>query len=85
MPFFVYVQYTIGSLILGRGVPEISTTNLIEVLKHAPVPFLVGTFPAAAALAIIAYPLTLVLWDYTHSRLGNRGKVEQEKVGADRN
>lgn len=75
-PFFVYIQYWIGCLILGRGMTGIPTTNLVEVLKHAPVPFLVGAFPAAAALAIIVYPLTLVLWDWTHSRLGNRGEVE---------
>ena len=71
-PICVYVQYWVGSLILGKGVSDIPTTDLIAVVKHAPVPFLVGAFPTAAALAIIVYPVTLFLWDRVHSHYAKK-------------
>jgi len=67
-PFFVYIQYRIGCLILARNHSEIPTHDMMEVIKNAPVPFFVGAFPAAALLAVIVYPLTLWAWDWFHSR-----------------
>jgi hypothetical protein len=35
------------------------------MLAHAPMPFFVGIVPTALLLAIIVYPLTLLIWDLT--------------------
>ncbi|MFZ4597966.1 MAG: DUF2062 domain-containing protein [Terrimicrobiaceae bacterium] len=67
-PFFVYVQYRIGCLILARSHAGLEAHDMMSVIKSAPVPFFVGAFPAAAILAIIVYPLTLWAWDWFHAR-----------------
>ncbi|MDX2079851.1 MAG: DUF2062 domain-containing protein [Terrimicrobiaceae bacterium] len=73
-PFFIYIQYRIGCLILGRGPSEIPTHDLVETLKHAPLPFVVGVVPAAMIAAAIVYPLTLVIWDFVQRRLHPKPK-----------
>lgn len=68
MPLCVYAQYRIGSLILGRGHTQIPTHDILELLKRAPIPFLVGVLPSAAILSLVVYPLTLILWDVFTAR-----------------
>ncbi len=72
MPFFIYAQYRIGCLILGHGQSEVPTHDVIEMIKRAPVPFLVGVVPSAAILSLIVYPLTLLIWDITTARIRAR-------------
>lgn len=76
-PLCVYVQYRIGCLILGLGPAEVPTHDIFELLKRAPVPFAVGAFPAAAILALIVYPLTLMLWDVVVPRINARRGAEE--------
>ncbi len=68
MPLCIYAQYRLGSLILGHWQAEIPTHDLVELLKKAPIPFLVGVLPSAAILSLIVYPLTLLLWDVVTAR-----------------
>lgn len=72
MPVCIYVQYRIGSLILGHGPSEVPTHDILELLKQAPIPFLVGVLPSAALLSLIVYPLTLLLWDVFGARFRAR-------------
>lgn len=80
MPLCIYVQYRLGSLILGHWQAEIPTHDLIELLKKAPIPFLVGVLPSAAILSLVVYPLTLLIWDIVNARMhakqnpGNSGR-----------
>lgn len=74
MPLFIYLQYWLGCLLIGRGPGDIPSHDLIATIKHAPVPFLVGAFPAAAILAILCYPVSLVLWDIVQYRIAKRQK-----------
>jgi uncharacterized protein (DUF2062 family) len=69
----IYAQYRLGCLILGGGISEVPRQDILEVVKKAPVPFLVGVVPAALILAIVVYPLTLLAWDFVMARWG-RGK-----------
>lgn len=69
MPFFIYAQYRLGCLILGYQMSDAPSSDLLTVLKHAPVPFLVGAFPAGAILAILIYPLSLITWDIVMARI----------------
>lgn len=75
-PLCVYAQYRIGCLILGLGHTQVPTHDIFELLKQAPVPFVVGVFPAAAILAVIVYPLTLLIWDFVTARIEARRKAE---------
>lgn len=71
-PLCLYVQYRIGSLILG-GVPaDVPVRGIWETVKHAPAPVLVGAFPSAAVLAVVVYPLGLLLWDLITARIEAR-------------
>lgn len=80
-PLCVYAQYRLGCFILGTGATDIPTHDIVALLKKAPVPFLVGAFPAAIILAIIVYPLTLVVWDIVTSRMKkNRPSRPPEKT-----
>ncbi len=72
MPLCIYVQYRLGCLILGHGPGEVPTHDLMIILKHAPFPFLVGVLPSAAILAVIVFPLSLVLWDLSTAWLHTR-------------
>ena len=77
-PLCVYAQYRLGCLILGHGPSAVPTHDIIELLKKAPLPFLVGVFPAAAILSLIIYPLTLLLWDLFTSRARSRRALREQ-------
>lgn len=64
-PFCVYAQYRIGCLLTGRQAIGFSSHDALSMLAHAPMPFFVGIVPTALLLAIIVYPLTLLIWDLT--------------------
>ncbi len=72
MPLCVYAQYLIGCLILGRWQPGFSSHDIVETVKNAPLPFLVGVLPSAAILSLIVYPLTLLVWDVATARIDAR-------------
>ncbi|MCK9589705.1 MAG: DUF2062 domain-containing protein [Terrimicrobiaceae bacterium] len=76
-PICVYAQYRLGCLIIGSGISGVPTHDVWEILKKAPVPVLVGAFPAAAILAVIMYPLTLFIWDVVTARLAARRKIRE--------
>ena len=69
MPLCIYFQYRLGCLILGHWQSEIPTHDILELLKKAPIPFLVGVLPSAALLSLVVYPLTLLLWDVVTARV----------------
>jgi hypothetical protein len=71
-PFCLYAQYRIGCLILGHGPSEVPTHDILELLKKAPLPLLVGVLPSAIVLSAIVYPLSLVLWDFFTARMHAR-------------
>jgi hypothetical protein len=64
-PFCVYAQYRIGCLLIQREPIHFQSHDALSMLAKAPVPFFVGVVPAALLLAIVTYPLTLLLWDWT--------------------
>ena len=64
-PFCVYAQYRIGCLLTGREAIGFSSHDALSMLTRAPMPFFVGIVPTALLLAIIVYPLTLLIWDLT--------------------
>ncbi len=72
MAFCIYAQYRIGCLILWHGPSEVPTNDIFEILKHAPIPFLAGVVPSGLLLALIVYPLSLVLWDFFTARIHAR-------------
>lgn len=73
-PFFIYIQYRIGCLLLGRNATNVPTHDLVETLKHAPLPLVIGVLPSAMIAAAIVYPVTLMLWDLIQSRLHPKPK-----------
>jgi hypothetical protein len=77
MPLCIYVQYRLGCLILGHWQSEIPTHDILELLKKAPIPFLVGVLPSAAILSMIVYPLALLLWDVVTARVEARRKIRE--------
>ena len=77
MPLCIYVQYRLGCLILGHWQSEIPTHDILELLKKAPIPFLVGVLPSAALLSLVVYPLTLLLWDVVTARVEARRKIRE--------
>lgn len=80
-PFFIYAQYRFGCFLLGRSASNAPTHDVIQMLSQAPVPLLVGTFPLAAALAVIVYPITLAIWDWVTARI--HGRSSSTKRGVD--
>ena len=72
MPVCIYAQYRIGCLFLWNGPPQVPTNDIFEMLKQAPLPFLLGVLPSGLLLAAIVYPLTLVLWDLFTARIPSR-------------
>jgi uncharacterized protein (DUF2062 family) len=64
-PFCVYAQYRIGCLLTAREAIGFRSHDAFSMLSHAPMPFFVGIVPSALLLAIIVYPLTLLIWDLT--------------------
>ena len=77
MPLCVYVQYRLGCMVLGHWRAEIPTHDIFEMLKQAPIPFLVGVLPSGLLLSAITYPLTLLLWDVVNARVEARRKTRE--------
>jgi hypothetical protein len=75
MPLFIYAQYRLGCMILGHGQADVPTHDIVEMLKQAPIPFLVGVLPSAAILSLVVYPLTLLIWDVVAARSGARRSI----------
>ena len=79
-PFCIYAQYRLGCLIMGAGIADVPTHDVWEIIKKAPVPVLVGAFPAAMILAMVVYPLALLTWDVVTARLNAR-RLRREAGG----
>ncbi len=62
-PFFIYLQYRLGCLVLGMSPGREPGQSILDLFKHAPLPMLIGAFLTAALLSIITYPLSLWGWD----------------------
>ena len=76
-PFFVYAQYRIGCLLINREPIQFQSHDARSMLAKAPVPFFVGVVPAALILAIVTYPLTLLLWDWTMTGIQHARKKRE--------
>ncbi len=68
-PFLVYLQYRLGCVMMGREPIHIADGQLLSSLASAPLPYLLGILPSATIVAVLSYPLTLIVWDLIHSRL----------------
>jgi uncharacterized protein (DUF2062 family) len=68
-PLIVYWQYRLGCLLLDRRPGDLKVEHLKDTLTGAPLPYFVGILPSAILLAIIAYPLTLLVWDWVTARI----------------
>jgi len=68
-PFIVYLQYRLGCLMMGREPIHIADGQLLSSLAAAPLPYLLGILPSAIILALISYPISLILWDGIFSRI----------------
>jgi uncharacterized protein (DUF2062 family) len=62
-PICVYAQYRIGCFLIHREPIHFKSDEMAAVFTNAPWPFFVGIVPAALLLALIVYPLTLLIWD----------------------
>ena len=68
-PFIVYLQYRLGCLMLGREPIHIADGQFLSSLAAAPLPYMLGILPSATILALISYPISLILWDAIFSRI----------------
>jgi uncharacterized protein (DUF2062 family) len=68
-PFIVYFQYRLGCLMMGREQIHIAEGQFLSSLAAAPLPYLLGILPSAIILALISYPISLILWDGIFSRI----------------
>jgi hypothetical protein len=68
-PFIVYLQYRLGCLMMGRDPIHIAEGQFLSSLAAAPLPYLLGILPSAIILALISYPISLILWDGIFSRI----------------
>lgn len=79
-PLIVFLQYKIGCLMMGREPIHITEGQLLSSLASAPLPYLLGILPSATVVALVSYPLTLILWDLILSRIeaAKKRKARQE-------
>jgi uncharacterized protein (DUF2062 family) len=68
-PFIVYLQYRLGCFMMGRDPIQIADGQLLSSLAAAPLPYMLGILPSAIILALISYPISLILWDGIFSRI----------------
>ena len=71
-PICIYAQYRIGCLLTGREAIGFKSHDALAMLTHAPMPFFVGIVPTALLLAIIIYPITLLIWDLSATGVQKR-------------
>lgn len=69
IPLFLYLQFKVGSFLLGKVGVEPPHGGILELLSSAPLPLLVGALACGVVFAIAAYPISLVLWDVIEPRL----------------
>lgn len=79
-PFIVYLQYRLGCLMMGREPIHIADGQLLSSLAAAPLPYILGILPSATILALVSYPLTLVLWDLILPRIEAARKRKARKA-----
>ena len=68
-PFIVYLQYRLGCFMMGRDPIHIADGQLLSSLAAAPLPYMLGILPSAIILALISYPISLIVWDGIFSRI----------------
>lgn len=67
--FCAYWQYRLGCLLLGREPGDLQMDHLKDTLANAPLPYFAGILPSAILMAAVAYPLTLLSWDFVTGRI----------------
>jgi len=68
-PFIVYLQYRLGCFMMGRDPIHIAEGQLLSSPAAAPLPYMLGILPSAIILALISYPISLIVWDGIFSRI----------------
>jgi uncharacterized protein (DUF2062 family) len=68
-PLFLYLQYELGSFLLGKAGHAMPDGGILDILSKAPIPILVGAGVMACVGAILAYPLAVWGWDLVAPRL----------------
>jgi hypothetical protein len=68
-PFIVYLQYRLGCFMMGRDPIHIAEGQFLSSLAAAPLPYMLGILPSAIILALISYPISLIVWDGIFSRI----------------
>ncbi|GAB4165752.1 MAG: DUF2062 domain-containing protein [Terrimicrobiaceae bacterium] len=83
MPVFVVAQYELGRRILCTGgeLPEMTKSGMVELVKSAPMPLLVGAGVSGLVLAVVGYVIALFAWDTVTRMLRQRAPRKSLKVG----
>ena len=68
-PLCIYLQYRLGCLVLQREPMHLRSEDLIAELSKTPLPYIAGVLPAAILMALVSYPVTLLLWDFITGRV----------------
>jgi len=68
-PFCIYLQYRLGCLVLQREPMHLRSEDLVAELSKTPLPYIAGVLPAAILMALVSYPVTLLLWDFITGRV----------------
>lgn len=87
MPVFVVAQYELGRWLLGMGgeLPEMTRSGMVELVKSAPMPLLLGAGVSGVILGVVGYVVSLFAWDTVTRLLKERparksGKAAQSAV-----
>jgi hypothetical protein len=48
---------------------HLRSEDLIAELSKTPLPYIAGVLPAAILMALVSYPVTLLLWDFITGRV----------------
>lgn len=83
MPPLFFIQYKIGTLLLGtpeRTIPiELSLTWISAEIQHIWQPLLVGSVLMGAVLALIGYSATMLYWRFWVSRNWEQRKLRRRR------
>jgi uncharacterized protein len=79
LPVLLYGQYRLGAFLMGRPAGGVPGGGLAEILAHAPLPVLAGSFVFGIVASLAAYPLALAGWDFVTVRLLHRQPVNTSR------
>jgi len=85
MPFLIALEYKIGLIVLGKtGSGAISDPSLSAMLKEAPMALVTGSVICAILFGLVAYPVSLFLWDVVERSLKRHAERRRKRSNARR-